>query len=310
MATAEASLLTDATSGRTHFHDATYRGRFNDFVAALLREAAKGSLRVCDSLGCESSLEAIVSDARQMGRLIPGRRFIVEPDWKALKRNRKYKVKPDAFNFAGVDLGPTEVNSTFDDSQLAAVICTTPRWLSEWRGDEFVIVHTPVASVFPQGFVTGGIRGSKLPSSRPFALSTEAVPATESRLATPALDAEAEAEAEPSAVAPKCAFDADAGPLPLTTGDIAFCFDGLRWSEDQWRKPLGDRPKWLQACVAIPGRRGVSATRWNPVSIGAALERDGHASASSVRARFQTRPMLKPWLEAWKTYEADYIDSD
>ena len=95
------------------------------------------------------------------------------------------------------------------------------------------------------------------------------------------------------------------GPLPLTTGDIAFCFDGIRWNEQQWRKPLGNKPKWLQSCVAIPGQRGVSETRWNPVLIAAALVHDGHAQARSIRAKFQTKPQLKDWLEAWKTYEAD-----
>ena len=95
------------------------------------------------------------------------------------------------------------------------------------------------------------------------------------------------------------------GPLPLTTGDIAFCFDGIRWNEQQWRKPLGNKPKWLQSCVAIPGQRGVSETRWNPVLIAAALVHDGHAQARSIRAKFQTKPLLKDWLEAWKTYEAD-----
>ena len=99
------------------------------------------------------------------------------------------------------------------------------------------------------------------------------------------------------------------GPLPLTTGDIAFCFDGIRWNEQQWRKPLGDKPKWLQSCVAIPGQRGVSETRWNPVLIAAALVHDGHAQARSIRARFQTKPQLKDWLEAWKTYESDYFDA-
>ena len=99
-----------------------------------------------------------------------------------------------------------------------------------------------------------------------------------------------------------------AGPLPLTTGDIAFCFAGLRWDEQQWKKPLGDKPKWLLACVAIPGVRGVSETRWNPVDIGAALVRDGRVRANSVRARFHAMPTLKPWFDAWKTYEDDYIN--
>lgn len=99
-------------------------------------------------------------------------------------------------------------------------------------------------------------------------------------------------------------------PLPLTTGDIAFCFDGIRWNEQQWRKPLGDKPKWLKSCIAIPGVRGVSETRWNPVLIAAALVSNGHTNARSVRAKFQKNPLLLPWLDTWKTYEADYLDSD
>ena len=104
-----------------------------------------------------------------------------------------------------------------------------------------------------------------------------------------------QASTEPQ-TAPVVAESANNGPLPLTTGDIAFCFDGIRWNEQQWRKPLGDKPKWLQSCVAIPGQRGVSETRWNPVLIAAALVRDGHAQARSIRARFQTKPQLKDWL--------------
>ena len=100
------------------------------------------------------------------------------------------------------------------------------------------------------------------------------------------------------------------GPLPLTTGDIAFCFAGLRWNEQQWKKPLGDKPKWLQACVHTPGVQGVSETRWNPAYIGAALVSNGHAKPNSVRAKFQTVPLLQPWLETWKTYEADNFDTD
>lgn len=104
---------------------------------------------------------------------------------------------------------------------------------------------------------------------------------------------------------------AKAAPLPLTTGDIAFCFAGLRWkTETEWKKPLGDKPKWLEACIVIPGERGVSETRWSPVCIGAALVRAGHGKPNSVRAKFQTEPLLKPWLDEWKTYEADNFDSN
>lgn len=101
-----------------------------------------------------------------------------------------------------------------------------------------------------------------------------------------------------------------AGPLPLTTGDIAFCFAGLRWNEQEWKKPLGDKPKWLLACIAIPGVRGVSESRWNPVRIGASLVSAGHAKPKSVRAKFQTQPLLKHWLDEWKTYEADNLSAD
>jgi hypothetical protein len=99
-------------------------------------------------------------------------------------------------------------------------------------------------------------------------------------------------------------------PAALTTGNVAFCFDGLRWKEAEWRKPLGDKPKWLRACVVVNGQRGVKETRWNPVFIAAALVRDGHVTARNARARFQTRPLLLPWLEVWKTYEADNFNAE
>lgn len=98
--------------------------------------------------------------------------------------------------------------------------------------------------------------------------------------------------------------------LPLTTGNIAFCFAGLPYIETKWKKQLGNKPKWLAGCIAIDGQRGVRERRWNPVCIGAALLRRGYVrEVRSVRARFQTQPLLLPWLEAWKTYEAEYIDS-
>lgn len=128
-------------------------------------------------------------------------------------------------------------------------------------------------------------------------------------MAAPEPKAAPEPQAPP--VMPDGASRVTAGPLPLPTGDIAYCFAGLRWkTEDEWKKPLGDKPKWLEACIAIPAVRGVSETHWYPVLIGAALVRQGHVSARTVRAAFQTKPLLMPWLEAWKTYEADYFATD
>jgi hypothetical protein len=104
--------------------------------------------------------------------------------------------------------------------------------------------------------------------------------------------------------------NAEQQPLPLTTSDIAFSFAGLKWeTEKKWKKPLGDIPKWLNECVHTYANRGVSQTLWNPVSIGAALiSRDG-IKANSVRAKFQTKPALMPWLEQWKDYEAEHFDA-
>jgi hypothetical protein len=102
---------------------------------------------------------------------------------------------------------------------------------------------------------------------------------------------------------------AQSQPSPLTTNDIAFNFAGLYWDEKKWKRNLGNKPLWLDGCVAIPGKQGGNATRWNPVSIGAALINKGHTQARSVRAAFQKKELLKPWLDAWKTYEAEYLDT-
>lgn len=99
-------------------------------------------------------------------------------------------------------------------------------------------------------------------------------------------------------------------PSPLPTGDVAHAFDGLRgWSEKAWKDTLGSPPKWLESCLVLRGQRGVREHHWNPVLIGAALVHNGHTKPNSVRARFQTKPLLKDWLEAWKTYEADNFDT-
>ena len=121
---------------------------------------------------------------------------------------------------------------------------------------------------------------------------------------------------EPQAAmpAPVVANSASNAPLdappPVPTGDVAHAFDGLRgWNEKAWKDTLGSPPKWLDACIAIRGQRGIRETRWNPVLIGAALVHNGHAKQNSIRAKFQTKPQLKDWLEAWKTYEADNFDA-
>ena len=101
------------------------------------------------------------------------------------------------------------------------------------------------------------------------------------------------------------------GPLPIATSDIAHSFAGLGWiSAEKWMKPLGDKSKWLSACIAIPGSRGGNETRWHPVLVGAALIRREMANVNQVRGRFQSNPQLKPWLDAWNDYEADNFPSN
>ena len=101
-----------------------------------------------------------------------------------------------------------------------------------------------------------------------------------------------------------------AGPLPLSTGDIAYCFAGLRWDESGWRNVLGNNRKWLLECLVVQGVRGKAPRQWNPVLIGAKLVVREEVPTNRVRARFQKQLRLKPWLDTWETYEAECIDTD
>jgi len=106
-------------------------------------------------------------------------------------------------------------------------------------------------------------------------------------------------------------------PLPLTTLDIAHCFDGLHWNESQWKTNLGKfgqkgkPPKWLgDDCIAIPGKRGGSETRWYPVRIGAGLAANKDIEPRTIRARFRTNRLLAEWFDAWENYESEYLTTE
>jgi hypothetical protein len=112
--------------------------------------------------------------------------------------------------------------------------------------------------------------------------------------------------------APGVAVEPDSdGPAPLTTGDIAYCFDGLHWREQGWKNTLGEvkTRKWLQPCATMRGQQGFTEARWNPVLLCAYLVQQGHVTARNVRAKFQTVDLLSPWFDAWKTYEVDNLDT-
>jgi len=101
-----------------------------------------------------------------------------------------------------------------------------------------------------------------------------------------------------------------AGPVPVTTRAMADSFAGLHWNGEQWIKKLGNNSVWVDACKVLNRGRGEGMRLWNPVRIGAYLVRMGHVKANSVRARFQTQTALIPWLDDWKTYEADNHPTD
>ena len=169
------------------------------------------------------------------------------------------------------------------------------------------------------GVRNGRITSQPIPRAREVTTYTVTAPAFAAWLAaqseTPSVHIQAwfdavgvagAAQAAPVAVVP-----ANDGPAPLTTGDAAHCLNGLRWPEKGWKNTLGEvkTRKWLQECVTMRGQQGFIEARWNPVLLCAYLVRQGHVTARNVRAKFQTIDLLSPWLDAWKTYEADNLDT-
>lgn len=103
------------------------------------------------------------------------------------------------------------------------------------------------------------------------------------------------------------------GPPPLTTGDIAHSFAGLHWkTEEEWKTVLGKGRRWVERCAVSSGTRGRGGAPklWNPVYLGSALVKRNHVQIRSVRAKFQTVPVLKPWLEAWEAHAAANFDTE
>ena len=122
--------------------------------------------------------------------------------------------------------------------------------------------------------------------------------------------APAQSPATPVPVVAALVEPTKAGPVPVATRAMADSFAGLHWDGEQWIKRLGDKPVWLDACMVLNRGRGEGPRLWNPVLIGSYLVRMRHAKTNSVRARFQTQPALIPWLDEWRTYEADNHPTD
>lgn len=91
-----------------------------------------------------------------------------------------------------------------------------------------------------------------------------------------------------------------AGPLPLTTNEIANCFNGFRdWDVKRWKRELGSPDNWLRDCQHSKGTRGKGGyeSTWWPVKIALALASQDQKSARHLPARFKRLEQLKPWLE-------------
>ena len=94
-------------------------------------------------------------------------------------------------------------------------------------------------------------------------------------------------------------------PQPVNTRAMADSFAGLHWTGDDWVNKLGSNLVWVKNCLVTGCGQGEGMRQWNPVLIGAYLVNMSHKKTNSVRARFQTEDALIPWLDEWKTYEAN-----
>lgn len=84
----------------------------------------------------------------------------------------------------------------------------------------------------------------------------------------------------------------------LSKNSIIVIFDGLYWKSDQWKRNLGDVPKWLECALVLKGSRPkrVSHT-WNPVLIGIALIESQNIDLRKLDKVFKS---LDDWNEEWQ----------
>ena len=89
---------------------------------------------------------------------------------------------------------------------------------------------------------------------------------------------------------------------PVATGELAAAFAGFKgWNEGTWCARLGaaSSKQWLLRARLSPGtkgRNGAPAT-WNPVILAMELYKMAPSTGRIILARFQTKPVLKPWLD-------------
>ncbi len=183
--------------------------------------------------------------------------------------------------------GPFAGGDSVDDDSLRQILSESLQLLKRWEAPDYHPFMAPeLSSVVLTGFETHLASGDHSPATT--------------------------ADSGPGQSAPVVKADAKVTvdcPTGLSTSDIAYCFSGLQWNETDWKKNLGKKPKWLASCISVPGAQGEREISWNPILVGGVLVHTSRAKQNSVRAKFQTVPLLRPWLDEWKTFEADNFES-
>ncbi len=102
----------------------------------------------------------------------------------------------------------------------------------------------------------------------------------------------------------------------IKTSDLAFCFaDCIKdLTESKIKQKLGkvSQTAWLKPALSTKGTRGKGGTesQWNALIFGGLLHTKFQVPLKTIRARFQTKLILAPYLETWKTYEAEnFVDT-
>lgn len=86
----------------------------------------------------------------------------------------------------------------------------------------------------------------------------------------------------------------------LSKRAIAFAFDGVYWSTEQWEENLSDIPGWLANTWATKGRKGKGgATTWNPALIAIALQDQKKIPVTVLNKAFRDNLSLQPWAGEW-----------
>lgn len=127
----EAMAMAKATAfGATEFHQPAYDGILLNINASLLTEAKKGCFQVCDQNGFAASADELVERAKREGLFCDVSRYVVEPDWEALRKTHpRREMAPGRWDFSGIDVGESNV-----DDVMSELLClyATLKHLNDW----------------------------------------------------------------------------------------------------------------------------------------------------------------------------------